>query len=55
MTAPDRLKDLADVQELIKARGLGADFAGRLDPYVREQYLRLWEGVEQSRRQDIVE
>ena len=50
MTAPDRLKDLADVQELIKARGLGAEFAGGLDPYVREQYLRLWEGVEQSRR-----
>src|ERR671911_332893 len=37
MSAPDRLKDLADVQELIKARGLGAEFAGRLDPYVREQ------------------
>jgi hypothetical protein len=52
MTAPDRLKDLADVQELIKARGLAADFAGRLDPYVREQYLRLWEGVEKSRRGD---
>jgi hypothetical protein len=50
MTAPDRLKDLADVQELIKARGLGADFANRLDPYVREQYLRLWDGVERSRR-----
>jgi hypothetical protein len=50
MTATDRLKDLADVQELIKARGLGSDFAERLDPYVREQYLRLWEGVERSRR-----
>ncbi|HJQ33775.1 MAG TPA: hypothetical protein VJ866_16455 [Pyrinomonadaceae bacterium] len=50
MTAPDRLKDLADVQELIKARGLGADFAERLDPYVRGEYLRLWEGVERSRR-----
>jgi len=49
MTAPDRLKDLADVQELIKARGLGADFAERLDPYVRGEYLRLWEGVERSR------
>ena len=50
MTAPDRLKDLADVQELIKARGLGAEFAERLDPYVRGQYLRLWEGVEGGRR-----
>lgn len=50
MTAPDRLKDLADVQELIKARGLSADFAGRLDPYVREKYLGLCASVEQGRR-----
>jgi hypothetical protein len=55
MTAPDRLKDLADVQELIKVRGLGSDFAVRLDPYVREQYLRLLEGVERSRRRDVEE
>jgi len=49
MTAPDRLKDLADVQELIKVRRLGADFAERLDPYVREEYLRLWRAVERGR------
>jgi hypothetical protein len=49
MTAPDRLKDLADVQELIKARGLGSDFAEKLDPYVREQYLKLWQAVESAR------
>lgn len=49
MTAPDRLKDLADVQELIKVRRLGADFAERLDPYVRENFLRLWRGVERGR------
>ncbi|MDT5295231.1 MAG: hypothetical protein QOJ76_2111 [Acidobacteriota bacterium] len=52
MTAPDRLKDLADVQELIKARGLDADFAAELNPYVRRQYLLLLRGVEQSRRDD---
>src|SRR5947209_7520268 len=34
MTAPDRLTDLADVQELIKARGLPADIRGQLTPYV---------------------
>jgi len=50
MTAPDRLKDLADVQELIKARGLSSDLAGRLDPYVREKYLQLCGAVEQARR-----
>jgi len=48
MTAPDRLKDLADVQELIKARGLSSDFAEELNPYVREQYLKLWEAVAQA-------
>jgi hypothetical protein len=46
MTAPDRLKDLADVQELIKVRGLGRDFAGKLDPYVRERFLELLRAVE---------
>jgi hypothetical protein len=50
MTATDRLKDLADVQELIKARALGREFAQRLDPYVRAEYLRLLEGVERSPR-----
>ncbi len=45
MTAADRLKDLADVQELIKARSLPADFAERLDPSVREKYLELHQAV----------
>ena len=50
MTAPDRLKDLADVQELIKVRGLTSDFAEQLNPYVREQYLELCRAVEQARQ-----
>ena len=41
MTAPHRLRDLADVQELIKARKLEADFAARLDPSVREKFREL--------------
>lgn len=45
MTAPHRLRDLADVQELIKIRRLAADFAERLDPYVRDKYLELWNAV----------
>ena len=49
MTAPDRLKDLADVQELIKVRGLTSEFAAALNPYVREQYLHLCSAVEQAR------
>jgi hypothetical protein len=42
MTTPDRLKDLADVQELIKIRSLQKDFAERLDPYVRDKFLELF-------------
>lgn len=52
MTAPDRLKDLADVQELIKARGLPAEFAEQLNPYVREKFLELQEAVARARRAD---
>src|SRR5215218_3241711 len=48
ISAPDRLKDLADVQELIKIRKLDADFALRLDPYVRAKYLELEEAVRKS-------
>lgn len=48
MTAPHRLKDLADVQELIKVRALQPEFAERLDPYVREKFLELYETIKQS-------
>jgi len=48
MSAPDRLKDLADVQELIKIRKLDANFASRLDPYVREKYRELEAAVSNS-------
>lgn len=55
MTAPDRLKDLADVQELIKIRGLSAEYAGKLNPYVRAKFLELVEAVEVGRRNHIEE
>ncbi len=45
MTAGDRLKDLADVQELIKIKKLDEHFADRLNAYVRSKYLELYEGV----------
>ena len=48
MTAPHRLKDLADVQEIIKIKNLSADFAEKLNPYVREKYLELQKAVEES-------
>jgi hypothetical protein len=55
MTAPHRLKDLADVQELIKIRGLSGEFAEKLNPYVRGKFLDLLEAVERGRGNDIEE
>ncbi len=48
MTAPDRLKDLADVQELIKIHKLTDAFADALDPYVRTKFLELQDAVQKS-------
>jgi hypothetical protein len=48
MTAPHRLKDLADVQELIRAASLPGELAQELDPYVRAKYLELWQAVQGS-------
>jgi len=48
ISAADRLKDLADVQELIKIRRLDAGFALNLDPYVRAKYFELEEAVRNS-------
>ena len=46
MTAPHRLKDLADVLELIRALALAESLAGELNPYVREKYLELWRAAQ---------
>jgi hypothetical protein len=55
MTAPDRLKDLADVQELIKFRSLSGEFAERLNPYVREKYLELLDAVKRGKEENLFE
>jgi hypothetical protein len=41
MTGAGRLKDLADVQELIKSTGLNEQFAESLPPYVQETFRKL--------------
>jgi hypothetical protein len=43
-----RMKDFADVVALIEARRLSAEFATELNPYVRDKYLELWHGVQDS-------
>jgi hypothetical protein len=42
MTNPNRIMDLGDVQRLIEAINLPAEFADRLHPYVRGKYRELW-------------
>ena len=46
MTAPHRLKDLADVQELIRILALPRRLAADLNPFVRDKFLELWQAVE---------
>ena len=41
MTGRGRLKDLADVQELIRVKGLSVDFAELLDASVRDKFREL--------------
>jgi len=49
MTAPHRLRDLADAQDLISVLDLPLDLGERLDASVRGEYRRLWETVQQAR------
>ncbi len=42
MSAPHRLRDLADVQDLIRALGLPLSLQEKLDPSVREKFIELW-------------
>lgn len=46
MTSPQRLKDLADVFELIKHAMLSRALGSSLDVSVREKYLELWEAAQ---------
>ena len=45
MTSPDRLRDLADVQELIRILNLPKEFSESLSPYVRGKYQELWQSL----------
>jgi hypothetical protein len=52
MVAAHRLKDLADVQELIREGKLPREMALDLDPWVRDKFLELWDAVEAGTRHD---
>jgi hypothetical protein len=49
MSAAHRLKDLADVLELIRAAQLSKDLARDLDASVRDKFLELWEAAQGTR------
>ena len=46
-----RLKDFADVNELIQILQLPADFSDQLNPYVRDRYAELWASVQGPTRE----
>ncbi len=52
ISAADRLKDLADVQEVIRLKKLDGSFAENLDAFVREKYLELWRAVSSAVERD---
>lgn len=46
MTSAHRLKDIADVGELIQVLGLPSNLADQLHPFVRERYASLWKQLQ---------
>jgi hypothetical protein len=48
MTNAGRLKDLGDVQELIRTLSLKREFGEQLHQYVRDKYFELWDAVKSS-------
>ena len=50
-SAPHRLRDLSDVQDLILALDLPLDFKEKLDNSVQAEYRRLWEAAQSGRRE----
>lgn len=48
LTNPERLRDLADVQDLIANLNLPLDLAEKLDPSVRDTYVQYWHAHQNS-------
>jgi len=51
MSAPHRLKDLADVLELVRAVKLPRETERDLDPSVRAKFVELWEAAQAEERE----
>jgi hypothetical protein len=48
MTGAGRLRDLADVESLIKQLNLPRQFGDQLHPFVQSKFNELWDGVERG-------
>ncbi len=46
MTGKGRTKDLGDAEQIIMLLNLPQEFAGQLNPYVRERYDELWRNTQ---------
>jgi len=51
ISAPHRLKDLADVLELVRILKLPEATAEDLHPYVREKYREIWRAAQEPERE----
>lgn len=51
LSAPHRLRDLADVQDLIISAHLPLALKEKLDASVRAEYSRLWEAAQKAKEQ----
>jgi hypothetical protein len=48
LSAPHRIRDIADVQDLIMARNLPLELEKKLAASVRAEYRRLWEAAQKN-------
>lgn len=51
MTAPHRLKDLADVLEMVRILDLPQSLVEDLHPFVCEKYLEIWQAAQAAERE----
>ena len=50
LSSVDRMKDLTDVQELIKTLSLPLEYADQMNPFVQPKYRELWMNVHAARK-----
>ena len=55
MTGAGRLRDLADVLEIVKLLNLPPEFAQQLNPYVRDKYAELSSQAEAAKKYDSLQ